>query len=72
MIDDIKRIALFLLTLTLFFSCKDDTVLEYPEGGADLVVVGNIYTSDTQNANVRAFAVKDGRYIYVGNEAEAM
>lgn len=70
--DIMKKIALLLLTLTLFVSCKDEIGLDIPEGGADLVVVGNIYTSDPQNPNVRAFAVKEGMYIYVGNEADAM
>lgn len=67
-----KRIALLLITLTLFISCKDEIGLDNPEGGADLVVVGNIYTSDPQNYNVRAFVVNEGRYVYVGNEADAM
>lgn len=67
-----KQLALLLLTLTFLVSCKDEIGLDIPEGGADLVVVGNIYTSDPQNPNVRAFAVKEGMYIYVGNEADAM
>jgi predicted amidohydrolase YtcJ len=34
---------------------------------ADLVVYGKIYTSNEQRDVVEAFAVKDGKYIYVGN-----
>jgi len=35
---------------------------------ADLVVYGNIYTSDSDNLHASAFAVKDGKYIYVGDK----
>ena len=37
---------------------------------ADLVVYGKIYTAD-DNKVVEAFAVKDGKYVYVGDKAEA-
>ena len=37
---------------------------------ADLVVYGKIFTSE-DNLNVEAFAVKDGRYVYVGDKAGA-
>jgi len=37
---------------------------------ADLVVYGKIFTSDS-NKVVEAFAVKDGKYIYVGDKAGA-
>ena len=37
---------------------------------ADLVVYGKIFTSDS-NQVVEAFAVKDGKYIYVGDKAGA-
>ena len=40
------------------------------EGSADLVVYGKIFTSET-NQIVEAFAVKDGKYIYVGDKAGA-
>ena len=35
---------------------------------ADLVVYSNIYTSNEDGDYVEAFAVKDGKYIYVGDE----
>lgn len=35
---------------------------------ADLVVYGKIFTSE-DNKIVEAFAVKDGKYIYVGDKA---
>ena len=47
-----------------------------PSGGgstsekADLVVYGKIFTSDA-NKVVEAFAVKDGKYVYVGDKAGA-
>lgn len=47
---------------------KDDT--SSIKDGADLVVFGKIFTSD-DNKIVEAFAVKDGKYVYVGNKAGA-
>ena len=44
-------------------SCKNNT-------SADLVVYGKIYTAE-DNKVVEAFAVKDGKYIYVGDKAGA-
>ena len=38
--------------------------------GADLVVYGKIFTSDN-NLIVEAFAVKDGKYVYVGDKKGA-
>lgn len=35
---------------------------------ADLVVYGKIYTVDAAESIAEAFAVKDGRYVYVGNK----
>lgn len=34
--------------------------------GADLIVYGKIFTSENDRI-VEAFAVKDGRYVYVGD-----
>ena len=47
----------------LLVSCKSNK-------GADLVVYGKIYTAEG-NQIVEAFAVKDGKYIYVGDKAGA-
>ena len=47
----------------LLTGCKQKTV-------ADLVVYGKIYTSEG-NQIVEAFAVKDGKYVYVGDKAGA-
>ena len=39
---------------------------------ADLVVKGTIYTAENENnGEASAFAVKDGKYIYVGDEEGA-
>ena len=38
---------------------------------ADTVVYGKIYTANSNQDYVEAFAVKDGRYIYVGSKEEA-
>ena len=37
-------------------------------GVADTVVYGKIYTSNSSQEYVSAFAVKDGKYVYVGSE----
>ena len=50
-------------TMAVLTSCKNQPT-------ADLVVYGKIYTSDN-NKVVEAFAVKDGKYIYVGDKAGA-
>ncbi len=39
---------------------------------ADLVVYGKIFTSEADNQIVEAFAVKDGKYVYVGDKNGAM
>ena len=36
---------------------------------ADTVVLGTTYTAEEKNNVVQAFAIKDGKYIYVGNES---
>ncbi len=36
---------------------------------ADLVIYGKIYTSNANHEYAEAAAVKDGRYVYVGDEA---
>ena len=38
---------------------------------ADLVIYGKIYTSNAQHEYAEAAAVKDGKYVYVGDEAGA-
>ncbi len=53
-------------------------VLEIPDGAAtaagaaaDAVVYGSIYTADDAQPWAEAFAVKDGRFVYVGDAAGA-
>jgi len=46
-------------------------IVDNPVVEADLVVYGNIYTSEAENLHASAFAVKDGRYIYVGDKTGA-
>lgn len=64
-----KRIVGLMTVLTVLsglVSCKKDK----PDGFADLVVYGEIFTSES-DALAGAFAVKDGKYIYVGDKAGA-
>ncbi len=61
-------IAIAALSMAFTFSpCSAAT----PETAADLVVYGKIYTSNANDRYAEAFAVKDGRYVYVGNKAGA-
>ncbi len=39
-----------------------------PEAAADLVVYGKVYTANANDRYADAFAVKDGKYVYVGNK----
>lgn len=61
------QIAAVALTF-VFAGCSDDkttnTVVENP---ADMVVYGTVYTVEDDAPQVEAFAVKDGKYVYVGN-----
>lgn len=52
-----------ILGMSMFASCNSKPT-------ADLVVYGKIFTADS-NKVVEAFAVKDGKYIYVGDKAGA-
>jgi len=38
------------------------------EPAADLVVYGKVYTANANERYAEAFAVKDGKYIYVGDK----
>ncbi len=39
-----------------------------PNDAADLVVYGKVYTANANDRYADAFAVKDGKYVYVGNK----
>ena len=52
-----------IMGMGMLSSCKS-------KAGADLVVYGKIFTSEG-NQMVEAFAVKDGKYVYVGDKAGA-
>ena len=52
-----------ILGMSMFASCNSQPT-------ADLVVYGKIFTADSSKI-VEAFAVKDGKYIYVGDKAGA-
>lgn len=66
-----KKFFLQLTAIVLTFalaSCSDDNQTN-PVGGnpADMVVFGSIYTVEDDAPQAEAFAVKDGKYIYVGS-----
>ena len=61
-------ILAFVLTEIFFIACAGDDNAET----ADLVVFGTIYTTEDENGGLaEAFAVKDGKYIYVGDRKGA-
>ncbi|MBQ0074326.1 MAG: amidohydrolase family protein [Prevotella sp.] len=61
-----KHYLFYLLALLLAFTAcsKNDNV---DSTVADMVVYGTIYTVEDAAPQVEAFAVKDGKYVYVGN-----
>ena len=52
------------LTIAGLSGCNSTSV-------ADTVVYGKIYTANSKQEYVEALAIKDGKYIYVGNKDEA-
>ena len=64
-----KRLLLCISILLCVVSCRKSDDTPTPTGYyADLAVIGKIFTSES-DATVEAFAVKDGKYIYVGDKA---
>lgn len=58
-----KRILYILPTISCLFGCGKSNQI------ADTVVISNIYTAENENNGLaEAFAVKDGKFIYVGNK----
>ena len=57
-----------MMVIALFISCMYVcSFAESTDTDADLIVYGTIYTSDEEGNFAEAFAVKDGRYLYVGD-----
>ncbi|MBQ0089052.1 MAG: amidohydrolase family protein [Prevotellaceae bacterium] len=74
-----KKISFMILMLMLAFimtSCSDDDNVNGNRDNepveADIVVYGNIYTAEGNgNSFAQAFAVKDGKFVYVGDSVGA-
>ena len=66
----IHVISLFIVLI--LFGCKtSNNISSNDEEWADLVVYGTIYTAEDENDSIaEAFAVKDGKYICVGNKED--
>ena len=65
--------AILICGSSAFTACtsnEDNTVIKEDKTSADLVVYGKIITSEG-NQIVEAFAVKDGKYVYVGDKKGA-
>ena len=65
-----KVLALLLAVLMAVSFAVCTLAAETERTPADLVVYGKIFTSEG-NEIVEAFAVKDGKYVYVGNKEGA-
>ncbi|MCQ2792423.1 MAG: amidohydrolase family protein [Bacilli bacterium] len=60
-----KKILFILPIISCFLGCGNSNQI------ADTVVLGTIYTAEKDNNGLaEAFAVKDGKYIYVGNKKD--
>ena len=62
--------AILICGSSVFTSCtsiEDNTSIKEEKTSADLVVIGKIFTSEN-NQVAEAFAVKDGKYVYVGDK----
>ena len=57
-------------TAAMFISCAANEDIPSEKTIADLVVYGKVFTSES-NQIVEAFAVKDGKYVYVGDKEGA-
>lgn len=57
-----------LAALFSFVACSDNNGEFVPDSkAADMIVYGTVYTVNDDAPQAEAFAVKDGKYIYVGN-----
>lgn len=70
-----KRMFIYVISLfivLILFGCKtSNNISSNDERWADLVVYGTIYTAEDENDSIaEAFAVKDGKYICVGNKED--
>lgn len=63
-----KKLVILLLIVLMMLSVVGCNLSE--EKIADLVVFGTIYTAEDDNEVVEAIAIKDGKYIYVGNKED--
>lgn len=68
-----KQIISFICAAILATGCSDDNAVtpEVVENPADMVVYGKIFTADNAESMAEAFAVKDGKFIFVGSKADA-
>ena len=70
MLSCIKVMSVIIVTGMLASCSVNDNPQGGDSGSADLVVYGKIFTSEG-NQIVEAFAVKDGKYVYVGDKKGA-
>lgn len=66
-----KHVILVLAAVVLLASCKKKEEPTPTPSEANLIVYGTIYTVDDAAPEVNALVVKDGKFVYVGNEEGA-
>ncbi len=62
--NGLSALAVAISAPLLFSACS----VAGPETAADLVVYGKVYTANADGRYADAFAVKDGKYVYVGDK----
>ena len=61
-----KKVILIFLSLILAISIFPITV--FADSYADTVIYGTVRTADIDNPIAEAIAIKNGKFVYVGNE----
>jgi hypothetical protein len=68
MVMKLKNYAWFAVLLIAFTACSQDSVDSSTEESADMIITGaRIFTSDKQQPWAEALAIKDGKFVYVGD-----
>lgn len=63
-----KKIMVIAICLVLAFTVTGCGAPASDSDFAETVIIGSIYTADAEGSTVSALAIKDGKYIYVGDE----
>ncbi len=65
---NLQRIAWLVFSLIAFAACSQESAVSDTQKRADMIITGaKIFTSDKQQPWADALAIKDGRFVYVGD-----